>query len=145
MARVPNVFTDPATGNTYSWPLNHDTEDQTGKKRNVSHSAPTNAIGLNRQSSDSSPLILTWKGKILQQSQLTAMLSWWQICESRSIYIQDFEGNKYEVIIVDFEATRVRMALNRRDLVKMPQHIYEYTLQMEVLAILAGVWAGVTP
>lgn len=145
MARIPNVFTDPLTGAQYAWPINHDTEESVGKKRGISHSAPTGLIGLNRQQADSSPLVLKWKGTILTRSQVVNMIAWWQICESRSIYIQDFEGNKYEVIIIDFQPQRVRVARNLRDLVNMPLHIVQYSIEMEVLNILAGVWAGVSP
>lgn len=145
MARTPEYFIDPTNGNTYQWDINHNAEDSTGKKRTIGHSAPTGKIGLNRQQGDSSPLTLKWKGSILKQSQLTQFIAWWQLCEFHSIHVQDFEGNRYEVIITDFQPTRIRLALNRRDLVNMPFHKYEYTLEMEVLSIVSGVWAGVSP
>lgn len=142
MPRSPNYFINPSDGQTYAWLINHDEEDPSDKKRGISHSAPTNKVGLNKQQGDASPLILRYKGKILKQSQVVTMICWYATCDYQTIYFQDFEGNKYEVIITDLQMSRQRVAKNPQDLVHMRTHIYLYTIEMEVLQIISGVWLG---
>jgi hypothetical protein len=141
--RTPNVFTDPNTGNTYSWPTNHNEEGDIGKSRQMADGAPTSNIGLIPQQGAATPLILTWKGTILKRAQLVAMISWYQLCETQSVYVSDAAGNQYEVLITDFTAQRQRAALNPQDLASAPFWYWTYSLTMRVLRVLAGEWAGV--
>lgn len=142
--RTPNQFIDPATGNTYSWPVNHNEEGEFGRSRSMQRTAPSKSgIGLGRQQGEDSPMILQLKGVILHKAQRDAMIAWYALCESQTIYFQDFSGDKYEVIITSFKPTRRGVARNHADLANMPLWVYDYTLEMEVITTLAGAWTGV--
>lgn len=143
MARTPNVFTDPATGLTYAWPLNHNEEGDIGKSRQMADGAPTSNIGLIPQQGAATPLILNWKGTILKRDQLVQMIAWYQLCEFHSIYVSDAAGNQYEVLISDFTAQKKPAARNPQDPVNAPTWYWTYTITMRVLRVLAGEWAGV--
>lgn len=141
--RTPNVFTDPKTGHTYAWPINHNEEGDIGKSRQMTDGAPTSNIGLIPQQGAATPLILSWKGTILKRAQLVAMIGWYQLCEGQSIYVSDAAGNQYEVLITDFTAQRQPAARNPQDPIEAPLWYWTYTLTMRVLRVLAGEWAGV--
>lgn len=129
----------------YPWPLNHTDEDPVGKKRNISYGANTAGTGLIKQQSDSSPLVLRWKGRILEESQNQAFWEWFQLCESQTIYVEDFAGAQYEVTISDYEPTRRGVVRNSRGGTTNPDYIYEYTLEMQVIRVISGPAAGITP
>jgi hypothetical protein len=145
MARVPNQFVDPATNETYNWPINHSSEDSMGKKRNIRHSAPTMNTGLNRQQGAPDPMVMRWKGTILTRAQHQAFLYWFEKCETQTIHVVDFHGNRAEIIITNYDPTRRPVLMNRRDPVNAPNVVWDYTLEMEVVSFIAGDWAGVTP
>jgi hypothetical protein len=145
MARSPNIFTDPAgVKSSYTWPLNHNEEEAVNKSRQMSDGASTDNIGLIPQQGAPTPMILSWKGSILTKAQLDAMLSWWELCESQTIYVQDFAGARYEVLITDFDPQRVAVSRNPRDPANAPTWYWTYTLTMRVLKVLSGDWLGVS-
>jgi hypothetical protein len=143
MARSPNVFTNPANGATYTWPINHSEEEAVTKSRQMSDGASTDNIGLIPQQGAPTPMILSWKGSILTKAQLDAIISWYELCETQTIYVQDFSGARYEVLITDFDPQRVAVARNPRDPANAPLWYWTYTLTMRVLKVLSGDWLGV--
>lgn len=146
--RTSNIFIDPAgIRASYPWPLNHTVEEKGGKARSVTNTAPTGVVGLVREVNSSGPITMTWKGKIFTVAQLTEMWHWWQLCETQTIFIQDFAGEKYEVMIEEFDPVRVAVARNLHDPANAPTWMWEYTITFSVLGILAGplASAGVTP
>lgn len=145
MSRSPNIFTNPATGATYSWEINHLTEDESGKKTNITDSAPTGGLGLMPQQGASEPITFTYHGTILTKAQLDQMIAWRQLCESQTIYFQDFSGDKYEVTITQFSYQRVAVAQNPRDMTHAPTWKWQYTIAMRVLRVISGSWVGTTP
>lgn len=145
--RTANVFIDPRGGRaSFPWPVNHEKEEKGGKQRNITTSAPTSNIGLIREINASSPVTLTWKGKIFTRAHLQEMWAWWQLNESQTIYLQDFAGDTYEVIIEEFDPVRIAVARNLHDPTHAPTWMWEYTLQFTVLQLVSGVMhdAGVT-
>lgn len=142
MAR--NVFHNPATGETYPWPINHSEEQTFGKKRNLTSGAPTGHTGLTIQQGDDDPMVLELSGTILTVAQYEQMIHWWALSAGSTIYFTDFAGDAYEVIITDFDALRQRTLRNPRDR-SIPYHYWTYTIRMQVVTILAGTWTGVTP
>lgn len=140
-----NIFKNPSNGNEYSWPINHSEEDDFGKRRSIEHGAKTNGTGLVRQQSDDGPIIIRLRGVIFHESQLQAMISWWKLCETQTIYFKDFQGNEYEVLITEFLPTRQRTIKNPRDFANAPYWFWRYEIAMEVVTIRAGDWSGVTP
>jgi hypothetical protein len=145
MARVANKFIDPKTGETYSWPINHSSEESMGQKRNIKHSAPTMNTGLNRQQGAPDPMLIRWKGTILTRAQNQAFLQWYAKCDNQTIHVEDFHGNRFEVIIVNYDPTRRPVMMNRHDPVNAPNVIWDYAMEMEVVSIVSGDWVGVTP
>jgi hypothetical protein len=146
MPRSPNLFIDPAGRVAdYSWPINHTTEDQVGRSRQMADGAPTSNMGLIPQQGAATPLVLTWKGTILTKAHLQAMIDWWMLCEGQTIYVQDFAGSRYEVLITDFAPTRRAVARNPQDPTHAPYNVWDYTLTMRVVTTLSGEWTGVVP
>jgi hypothetical protein len=144
MTRVGNQFVDPAGRvPTYVWPINHNEESQITKSRQMVDGAPTSNIGLIPQEGSPAPLIFEWKGTILVEAQLTAMLQWWALCETQTIHVVDFAGDAYEVLITDFLPIRVALGANPRQ-ANMPWK-WTYTLTMRVLTVFSGPWQVVAP
>lgn len=146
MTRVPNQFIDPA-GNvsTFNWPINHKAENTGGKERNIQHGANTANVGLIKQQSDDSPMVLEYTGRILEEAQNEAFWEWYELSDSQTIYFYDFAGAQYEVQITSYKPIRVGVAKNPRGGTTNPYHVYDYTIRMEVYRILAGPAMGVAP
>jgi hypothetical protein len=145
--RTANKFIDPAgIVPTYAWPINHEKEEKSGKQRNVTNTAPTGNVGLVKEINAASPLQMTWKGQIFTKAQVTQMWKWWQLCESQTIFLEDFAGEKYEILIEEFDPVRVAVARNLHDQANAPTWIWEYTFMFSVIGILTGPLAdaGVT-
>lgn len=148
MTRVANQFVDPAgllPG--YPWAINHDTESEAGKSRNIDHGGNTGATGLVRQQGDDDPLVFQFSGTMMTELQVITTLQYFQACRSRTIVFTDFSGDSYEVLITSFKPTRQRVVKNPRDLTNAPLHIWKYQISMEVISILSGPYAaaGVAP
>jgi hypothetical protein len=144
MAYGRDTFHNPATGETYAWPINHSDEQEFGKTRQVASGAPTGHTGLTFQQGADEPMELLLEGTILHRSQHQQMIRWWAICAGQSIYFTDFAGDAYEVIITDFNPVRKRTLHNPRD-PSIRLHYWTYTIRMQVIGILAGPWVGVAP
>lgn len=134
---MPQTFTDPLTGATYQWHNNHETEDPSGKTRQISGSANTGLTGRVRQQGDDGPMVLTLHGRIRTRDQSRQFWHWYNLCRTQTIYFTDFDGQEYEVQITSYLPERVRQASNVAD-PSMTHHNIQYTLTMEVYAFLAG-------
>lgn len=135
-----NVFTNPANGQTWAWPINHSAEQEVGRDRGVTFEANSANTGLVKQQGALAPLVLRYEGTILDPAQLQAMLAWQALCETQTIYFTDFAGDSYEVLITSFRPTRKRTLRNPRH----PEllHYWTYSIELTVVRILAGVYAG---
>lgn len=137
--RTANKFIDPAgVMATFPWPVNHEKEEKGAKQRNITNTAPTGVVGLVKEINASSPYTVTWKGKIFTKAHLTEMWRWWQLCESHTIFIEDFAGEKYEILIEEFDPVRVAVARNLHDPANAPTWIWEYTFSFSVMNFIAG-------
>ena len=139
-----DAFVNPATGVSYIWPIGHDAEESFGKARSIEHSAPTTGKGLIRQQGAATPMTLRLTGTILHSGQHSQFIYWWNLCETQTIYFDDFEDDRYEVLILDFNPTRQRTLRNSRD-PSIPHHYWTYQLNLEVVRFISGPWTGVTP
>lgn len=146
MARTPNYFSNPANGDRYDWPVNHDTEDAVSKARSITRSATTSNVGIVRQQGDDGPLTLKLSGTILHRDQLRAFWHWYALCRTQTIYFYDFDNQGYEVQITEFSPVRKRTLRNPRD-PSAPLHYWTYSISLDVYALLEGDMAdaGVTP
>lgn len=135
-----NLFINPNTGATYAWEINHTDEQETGRDRQLDFEANTGNVGLVKQQGELTPLVFRYTGTILTSAQLAAMLSWFRLCETQSIYFRDFAGDEYEVTISAFHPLRKRTLRNPRQ--RELLHYWSYTIELVVLKVRAGAWAG---
>lgn len=151
--RKSNQFIDPAGlgpvnpaggrfAATYNWTINHHEEEEVQNSRGITDGAPTSDIGLLPQQGPPKPLVFQWKGTLFTQADKDAMDSWFELCESQSIYLNDFNSNQYEILITDWNVKRTPVAWNHRGQVPW---IWDYTITIRVLTVLAGDWSGRTP
>lgn len=140
-----DTFIDPKTGDDYEWKIGHKDEEPTAKTRQISESANTANTGLVKQQGHVQPLILKYAGTILHASQHEEMWKWYELCEDQTIYFEDFNENRYEVIITDFAPQRHATIRNPKDFANAPFHYWTYTITMEVIRVIKGELAGLTP
>lgn len=141
MAR--NEFENPSNSEKYPWPINHSEEEETGKERTVEHGANTASTGLVKQQADDQPLTFRFSGTVLKKEQLTEFIRWFNLCKTQTIYFHDFAGESFEVIITAFKPQRKRTVKNPRDYANAPLWYWHYTIEMEVVRVIDGVWTGV--
>lgn len=145
MAYGRNQFIDPrGVVPTYAWQVNHDTEDQFGRERQVTTSAPTGNVGLVRQQGEDSPLVISLSGSILHAAQHAAMRRYFDLSRGQTVIFTDFAGDSYEVLVTSFKPTRQRTIRNPRDS-SIELHYWHYTLDMQVIRVISGPWAGTAP
>jgi len=149
--RLPNIFHDPAGRRSdYHWTINHSDETEVPRSYQMGNGAPTGNIGLLPQQGQPLPIVFQWKGTALTQEQVTELQQWFTLCgggipgaPAQSIYLTDFMGEEFEVLITDLGITRKGVAWNRRGGVPL---IWEYTISMRVLSIISSAtFAGATP
>jgi hypothetical protein len=136
-------FTNPANGQYYDWPINHDEEAEFGVSRNIEHGANTANTGFVRQQSEDSPLIIKISGAILTVAQHEQFRDWYMLSKDQTIYFRDFHGDEYEVIFTSYKPTRKRTIRNPRGGSVNPYHWYRYDMEMEVIRVISGTWEGV--
>jgi hypothetical protein len=153
--RFPNAFYDPSLANApwnpanpgeanpYYWHMNHQEEEETGAIIGMERTAPVGGVGLVRQQGEEEPMILRMTGTILDPLQDLAFKSWRSRCMSRTIRYQDFSGDEFEVVITRYQPRRERVMNNMRATPGTPESLYiiRYTLEMDVIQVLAGSWA----
>jgi hypothetical protein len=96
-----NRFDNPADGTFYVWHKNHDPEgeNEAGKTLPITR-VPNTAGGVAAyQQGDDGPFILQWKISIVHREQVRQMWRWYAISKAHTIYLTDFDGQKYEGII----------------------------------------------
>jgi hypothetical protein len=142
-----NTFINPATGETYEWHRNHESEEASGKTRAISGQANTGQTGRVRQQSMAEPFALRLRGRIVHRAQFVAMWRWFELCESQTIYFRDSLGQEYEVQITAFNPRRVRKERSISLDPTIPLHFWEMDLEMTVYAFRDGdmAEAGVSP
>lgn len=140
-----DTFINPRNGEQYEWQVGHKSEEPTPKTRQISESANTNNTGLVKQQGDVQPLVLKYSGSILHKHQNQEFWRWYQLCETQTIFFRDFAGNEYEVIITDYAPKREPTIRNPKDFKNAPLWFWQYTLTMEVVRVISGELAGLTP
>lgn len=139
-----NKFTNPATGEVYEWAVNHNAEEQFGRQREVTN-IPTTGGGIRvLQQGDEGPLVMSLSGVILHSDQFESMRVFFDTSRQQTVYFEDFAGDAYEVIITGFQPVRQRTSRNPRD-PSIPYHYWTYTINMQVVRVLAGSWMGTAP
>lgn len=142
MTRVANQFENPETSATYDWTINHYEESDSGPQRSVEHGANAANTGLVRHQADDQPMVLKYSGTILTEAQLTEMISWYILCKTQTIYFHDFAGDSYEVLITKFNYKRKWVQRNFNDPTNAPNHIWEYSIEMDIIRVIDGPLSG---
>jgi hypothetical protein len=142
MPRTPNVFKDPKKGTEWNWPVNHSEEGESGQARSVQDGAKS-GLGIVPQQADDQPIIFKYTGTIFHKSQVQTMASWYKLCASQTINFKDFAGDEYEVLITALRPTRKRTIRNPRDFANAPLWYWTYEIEMRVIRVISGIWAGV--
>lgn len=127
---MKNRFLDPATGDTYTWHINHRDQD-TRVESAFTWASTTGGIPL-PQFGGAKPETWTLVGTILHKAQHTEFLEWFALGNSHTIHFRDCDGTSYEVTLLSYNHKRVAVGRNPQDLANMPLYIYRYELQMLV-------------
>lgn len=129
-----NTFTDPRTSDEYAWERNHspDGVDARGFTRQIDHGATVGGLTVVRQQGADQPMTLSYRGVILEQDHHDAMVGWARLGRLQTIYFEDVLGDKFEVLVTSFQSTPYSLS--------QAAHAWEYTLEMEVITVLAGTW-----
>lgn len=136
-------LTDPAPGGLgfYDFQVNYNSEEEVGKERSIERTANTGMTGAVRQQGDDGPLIFRFTGTILHKAQHQALRNFYEASKSRTIIFRDFEGEEHEVLITAYKAKRKAVVHNSKDVANARLHIYEYTMSLDVIRTISGVWA----
>lgn len=133
-----NRFTNPLDGTFYDWPRNHDEEEETGKTRNITRTAPTGNVGLLKTQGEDSPFLIKLRGKYVHRAQHIAMWQWFERCKYQTIWFTDFDGQSYEVQITAFTPRRVRKLKAVSPDPGAQTHYWEYGIEMEIYRFIGG-------
>lgn len=135
-------FVNPANGQAFDWPVNHESEDEQAKTRTLAARATT---GLNRRvwtQGEDQPMTLRWMGKILSRNHLRTMWDWYNLSGSQTVYLYDFDGQGYEVFITAFRPKRERKLSYYGKDPTVPHHYWSYTIEFVVVSFIQGDLAG---
>ncbi len=136
MAR--DQFIDAATGETYTWELNHEAEEAAARQRTIQVSQPTAAgwqqVSPVRQQGEGGPYVRRFTGTVATATQHAAFLKFWQICASRSIIFQVTTGERLEVIIRSYQPGRKRVITGPRG---ARTYIWKYTMELEIVSVVS--------
>lgn len=134
-----NQFIDVATGEVYTWQVNHASVSSAVRKRMVEHTYPTaggwvaDVAPILQQGSDLHE-IHQLEGMVANQAQHEALQRFWQISTTRTIHWIAATGGRYEVIVRSYLTTRHRV-------IRGPHgargHIWKYTMELEIVALIA--------
>lgn len=141
-----NAFINPADSSVYEWPVNHKPDGDGGneKKRAITETANTGNVGLVRQQGGDEGITLKRSGEILTIAHEEAFWYWFNLCASQTIFFVEFNGDAYEVQIVDYNPKKVGTGGLAKNL---KNYYVTYDMEMIVFAFLAGIPAnaGLTP
>lgn len=143
MTRLAQKFVNPANADEYTWPVNHSDEGEAGVARQLTTGASTGNNSLVQQQGDNQPLVIPLQGTIFAKAQLTAFIEWYELCEHQTIDFHKYDGSIFSVLITSFKAQQKRVIHNPKDSANAPLWIWTYQMEMTVVAVKAGVWAGI--
>jgi len=134
------TFTDPRVGTVYTWAANPTTENAVNKNRQIERTSTTGNVGAVKQQGDDEPYILDWGLNVFGTAQEVALWQWYMLSRTQTIYLTDWQGEKYEGQIITVTRTRMAAPANGQ-----PWSVYQ--IQFEVYKFLSGVLAtaGVIP
>lgn len=125
---MKNRFLNPATGDDYTWHINHRDQDT----RLESSYAWSSTTGGAPQPQFGGKKAEVWnlRGTILHKEQHTEFEAWLALSGDHTIHFRDCDGTSYEVSVIAYNPTRVAVARNPQDPANMPLYIYRYEMQL---------------
>lgn len=141
MTAFVNAFVNPRTAARYEWPRNHaaDGAGERGIARSIDHGATTSLGGVVRQQGADTPMQLAYSGVILDPTHHDRMVAWAATGGTQTIYFEDATGDQFEVMVTGFRSQPFA-AQNSAGGTIAPRHAWNYSLEMEVVNVLAGTW-----
>lgn len=134
--RVANRFTNPANADTYDWVMNHQEEEEAGFQHSIEATATTSGVGGRvLQQGPDEPLVLKYRGTVLDPAQHDEFLAWAALSRTQTIIFRDFADNEYEVLMT-YMPRRERVMRNPRGGTTAPFHIWRYSMEMHVVQVL---------
>lgn len=146
MAYTRVKLIDPAFGvvgnlGTYVFDVGYNDEGEFGQRRSMEAFANTSGNGFIVQQGQDEPMTISISGTILKKSQHIQFVNFFKRSKIQSMVFEDFEGNRYEVMITAYLPKRTRAARNDRGRADGNLlHYYTYTLEMMVLSVISGEW-----
>lgn len=137
-------FVDPLTGNTYDWPFNPswDAETKAGtgysqKARQIERTSNTGNNGATRQQGDDGPFIMHWEFPVFTSAHEEALWNWYELCDTQTIYLNDFDGEQYEGQIITLGRQRTGVAAGPGD-ISSQGFFSQMLMEFEVYHFLSG-------
>jgi hypothetical protein len=128
-----NVLTDPATGFSYSWPVNHSAVEKAERTRTITELPPTAAGWQDArptfQQGDRTPEVLRLTGRVWDPTQISVLLAFLRASKRRTVIFEECSGDRYEVLIDSLEP-------QRRGVVRAPnggKYVWDVAIEMEVV------------
>jgi hypothetical protein len=136
MAR--NQFIDAATGDAYTWEVNHREVPSLVRSRSIEVEQPTAAgwehvAPILTQGPEAHQLHRI-EGLVANRAQHEAFLNFWRISAERTVHFLPCTGGRYEVVVRSYAPTRKSVVSGPRG---AKLHVWNYELTMEIVAQLA--------
>lgn len=138
-------LTNPANNQSYTWPINPSEEEEIQRRQNIETSGNTSGLGLVVQQGSPDLLRKSGTGTIFTLAQKQALDGWFNLCYTQTVYLADDTGDVFEGIITEFSTTRQRVAINRRDMVNAPHHVWKYKFEFTIIRAVSGSMVGMVP
>lgn len=140
----PVTFTNPANAETYVWPNNPDWDAETKagsgyqqKQRQIERTSNTGNVGATKQQGDDGPFIIHWEFIVYSAAHEEALYRWYQTCSTQSIYLTDFNGERYEGQITTAARARQGAAGGPGD-IQQRGYYTQFVMEFEVWRFLTG-------
>lgn len=130
-----NAFIDPATGDTYVWPTNHQTEDKWASTRSAEETFPVAAAWVRgvrptMQQGLRAPLSIRLSGEAFTDEQQVAFAHFRGLSIEHSIYfVYGPESRTFECFLTRYEMERKPVVSNPRGL----RHTWAYSIDIDVV------------
>jgi hypothetical protein len=141
MARV--TFTDPATGDTYTWPNNpapNEITQAASKSRSIDRTSSTGNVGLVKQQGDDGAYIVHWEPSVFTREHEVQLWSWYTLSSKQTIYLADWDGNVYEGQIITLSKQDIGALGGPGDIPDRLMYA-KYVFEFEVYSFIAGILA----
>jgi hypothetical protein len=138
--RPRDRFTNPRTGETYDFAINHFTEDVRRAAFDAELGAPNPDVGLVRQQGSEGIAPLSISGMIVDPAQNARFEAFFAECEDDELVFHDALGDEALVLIESYDSQLQRTPRNPHD--PNLRLWWRYTLVMTIIEVRAGSFVG---